>query len=177
MSTPISKSDTTIIFPSRPSKSHTLALAHDALADATVLAQLLHVIYEGADPTRWHAAWAIEKVAHQAPQLLLGERRRLMHLAMHTDTTHGLRRLLLTTLHHLPDEEVIDVAFFDYLLQQMTDLQSPPAVQAIAMKLAERHSRIEPALHDEFLCIVRNIELDYYSPALRSVARRYIKGR
>lgn len=176
MSTPISQSDT-IALPTRPSKSYTLALAHDAIADATVLVQLLRIINEGADPTRWHAAWVIEKIALEAPQLLLGERHTLMHLAMHIDTPHGLRRLLLTTLHHLPDEGVIDVSFFDYLLQQMTDLQSPPAVQAIAMKLAERHSRIEPALHDEFLCIVRNMELDYYPPALRSVARRCIKGR
>lgn len=158
-------------------KSHTLALAHDAIADTTVLAQQLRIVYEGADPECRQSAWVIEKVALQAPLLLLGERPRLMRLAMHADSSYGLRRLLLSTLYHLPDVEELNIAFLNYLLQQMVDLQSPPAVQAIAMKLAERHSRTEPALHDEFLCIVRNIELDYYPPALRSVARRYIKGK
>lgn len=165
------------MFTSRPSKSSTLAIAHNAIADATLLAHQLLIVYEGNGPERWHAAWIIEKVALQQPMLLLSERQHLVRLAMNADIPHGLRRLLLTTIHHLPAEVEIDVPFFNFLLQQMTDLQSPPAVQAIAMKLAERHSRTEPALHDEFLCIVRNIELDYYPPALRSVARRYIKKR
>ena len=163
------------MFASRPNKSSTLAIAHNAIADATLLAQQLHIVYEGNGPERRHAAWIIEKVALLQPTLLLGERHRLVRLAMNADIPHGLRRLLLATIHHLPAEEEIDVSFFNFLLQQMTDLQSPPGVQAIAMKLAERHSRTESALHDEFLCIVRNIELDYYPPALRSVARKFIK--
>ena len=163
------------MFTSRPNKSSTLAIAHDAIADSTLLAQQLHIVYEGNGPERRHAAWIIEKVALQQPTLLLSERHRLIRLAMNADIPHGLRRLLLATIHHLPAEEEIDVSFFNFLLQQMTNLQSPPGVQAIAMKLAERHSRTEPALHDEFLCIVHNIELDYYPPALRSVARKFIK--
>ena len=159
----------------RPNKFHTLTLAHDAIVDAAILAQQLHIVYEGDIAARWHAAWVIEKVALQEPMILLGERHRLKRLAMSSESTYGLRRLLLTTLYHLPDEEEFDVFFFNYLLQQMIDLQSPPAVQAIAMKLAERHSRIAPSLHDEFLCIISNIEFEYYPPALRSVARRYLK--
>lgn len=165
------------MFTSRPNKSQTIALAHDAIANATVLAQQLRIVYEGSDSERWQAAWVIEKVALQEPTLLLGERHRFIRLTMCDSTPYGLRRLLLTTLHHLPIEEELDVPFFNFLLQQMTDLKSPPAVQAIAMKLAERHSHTQPALHNEFLCIVRNIELDYYSPALRSVAQKYIRKR
>ena len=162
---------------SRPNKSTTLALAHEAMADAAVLAELLHLLHEGPHPVCWHAAWVIEKVAQQQPELLTGERARLAKQAIHPDTPDGLRRLLLTTLHHLPDAAEIDVEFFNFLLDKMTDLQSPPAVQAISMKLAERMSRTEPDLHDELLCIIRNLELDYYPPALRSVARRYAKKK
>ena len=165
------------MFPSRPSKSTTMALAHDAIANASVLAQLLHIISEGDTNTRWRAAWVIEKVAQQQPSLLIGERNHFMRLAIHADTPYGLRRLLLTTLLHLPDTDELDIAFFNFLLDQMLDLQAPPGVQATAMKLAERLSRTDPVLHDEFLLIVRNMELDYYPPALRSVARRYVQKR
>lgn len=163
------------MFTSRPNKSTTLALAHEAIANSAVLAQMLQIISEGTNPMRWQAAWVIEKVALLQPTLLIDERNRLIHLAMRTDTPSGLRRLLLTTLHHLPDEEELNVAFFNFLLDQMLNLQSPPGVQAIAMKLAERQSRTEPVLHDEFLCIIRNMELDYYPAAVRSVVRRYAK--
>ena len=162
------------MFPPRPSKSHTLALAHEAITDSSVLISLLQFISEGNDPIRWRAAWAIEKVALTHPNLLINERNRFAQLAMHTDTPNGLRRLLLTTLHHLPDTEELDVTFFNFLLDQMVNLQSPPGVQSVAMKLAARMSHSNPSLHNEFLCIVRNMELDYYSAAIRSVARRYI---
>lgn len=162
---------------SRPNKATILTLAQEAIADAAMLAELLHLVYEGPHPVCWHAAWVIEKVAQQQPSLLTGERPRLVNQSIHPDTPDGLRRLLLTTLHHLPDETEIDVEFFNFLLDKMIDLQSPPAVQAIAMKLAMCLSRTEPALHDELLCIIRNMELDYYPPALRSVAKRYSKKR
>ena len=162
---------------SRPNNATILTLAQEAIADAAMLAELLHLVYEGPHPVCWHAAWVIEKVAQQQPSLLTGERPRLVNQAIHPDTPDGLRRLLLTTLHHLPDETEIDIKFFNFLLDKMTDLQAAPAVQAMAMKLAMRLSRTEPALHDELLCIIRNMELDYYPPALRSVAKRYSKKR
>ena len=162
------------MFTSRPSKSQTLTLATEAIGDASVLASLLQYISENHDSTQWRAAWVIEKVALKRPDLLINERNNLIHLAMHPDAPNGLRRLLLTTLHHLPDTEELNIAFLNFLLEQMVSLQSPPGVQSIAMKLAERISRSEPSLHDEFRCIVRNMELSYYSSAIRSVAKRYI---
>lgn len=161
------------MFSARPSKSSTLALAQEAIADPIVLASLLQFINEGPATIRWRAAWVIEKVALEQPTLLTSERSRLVQLAMHDDTPHGLRRLLLTTLLHLPDTEELDVAFFNFLLEQMISLQSPPGVQATAMKLAARLSHTDPFLHDEFLCIISNMELDYYPPAIRAVVRRF----
>ena len=160
---------------SRPNKATTLALAHEAMDDDAVLTELLHLVYEGPHPVCWHAAWVIEKVAQQHPLLLTNERTRLVNRTLHPDTPDGLCRLLLTTLHHLPDDKEINVEFFNFLLDKMTNIQTAPAVQAIAMKLAERISSTEPSLHDEFLCIIHNMEFAYYPPALRSVAQRYIK--
>jgi hypothetical protein len=98
-------------------------------------------------------------------------------LAMQDDTPDGLCRLTLGILYHLPDDEDLDVAFFNFLLDVMLNLQSPPGVQSLAMKLAYRQSKSDGDLHKEFLCIIRNLELDYYSAGVRSVVKKCLKGK
>ena len=158
-----------------PNKAVTMTVAAEAMADEAVLDVLIRFVYSGEDPLRWRAAWALEKVSALCPSLLLGVRGDMRQLAMQSDTPSGLRRLLLNILYHLPNDEALDVAFFNFLLDKMCDLQSPPGVQALAMKLACRMSRVNPDLHQEFLCIVRNIELDYYSAGLRSAVRNCLR--
>ena len=159
----------------RPCKALTTTIAAEAIIDKAVLDALLSFVYHGDDPLRWRAAWALEKVAGQCPSLLIGERSRMKVLTMQADTPDGFRRLLLGILHHLPDERDLDVAFFNFLLDKMIDLQTPPGVQALAMKLAYRQSKSDSDLHKEFLCIVRNMELDYYSAGIKAVVRNSLK--
>lgn len=159
----------------RPDKVVTLAVAAEAIADEAVLDALVRFVYSDEDPLRWHAAWALEKVSALRPSLLLDVQGDMRQLAMQADIPSGLRRLLLGILHNLPHDEALDVAFFNFLLDRMCDLQSPPGVQALAMKLACRMSRVDPDLHQEFLCIVRGLELDYYSAGLRSAARNCLR--
>lgn len=161
----------------RPDKALTLATAGEAMVDVAVLDVLLLFIYEGADPSRWRAAWVLEKVSERQPSLLAAEYGRIVALVMRTDTPDGLRRLLLSILHNLPDALELDVELFNFLLDTMIDLKSPPGVQSLAMKLAHRMSRRHDELHEEFLCIVRNMELDYYSAGVRSVVRHCIKKK
>ena len=161
----------------RPCKTLITTIAAEAIADKMILDALLSFLHEREDSLRWRAAWALEKVAGQCPSLLIGERARMKALAMREDTPSGLRRLLLGILYHLPDDEDFDVAFFDFLLDVMIDLQSPPGVQSLAMKLAYRQSKSDSDLHKEFLCIIRSMELDYYSAGVRSVAKKCLKGK
>ena len=159
----------------RPCKTLITTIAAEAMADKMVLDALLSFLHEREDSLRWRAAWALEKVASQCPSLLIDESARMKALAMQADTPDGLRRLLLGTLHHLSNEEDLDVAFFNFLLEEMIDLQSPPGVQSLAMKLAYRQSKSDSDLHKEFLSIVHNMELDYYSAGVRSVAHNCLK--
>ncbi len=161
---------------SRPSKTLITAIAAEAIADKMLLDALLALMCNEEDSLRWRAAWALEKVASQCPSLLIGEWARMKALAMQDDTPDGLRRLILGILYHLPDDEDFDVAFFDFLLDVMIDLQSPPGVQSLAMKLAYRQGKSDSDLHKEFLCIIRSMELDYYSAGVRSVAKKCLKG-
>ena len=161
----------------RPCKTLITTIAAEAMADKMILDALLSFLHEREDSLRWRAAWALEKVAEQCPSLLIDERSRMKALAMQADTPDGLRRLILGILHHLPDDEDFDIAFFNFLLDVMIDLQSPPGVQSLAMKLAYRQSKSDGDLHKEFLCIIRSMELDYYSAGVRSVVKKCLKGK
>ena len=160
---------------SRPSKTLITAIATEAIADKMLLDALLSLMCNEENSLRWRAAWALEKVAGQCPSLLIDESARMKALAMQDDTPDGLRRLLLGILHHLPDDEDFDIAFFIFLLDVMIDLQSPSGVQSLAMKLAYRQSKSDSDLHKEFISIVHNMELDYYSAGVRSVAHNCLK--
>ena len=159
----------------RPCKTLATTIATEAIANKMVLDALLSFLHDGEDSLRWRAAWALEKVASQCPSLLIDERTRMKALAMREDTPSGLRRLILGILHHLPDDEDFDIAFFNFLLDVMLSLQSPPGVQSLTMKLACRQSKSDSDLHKEFLSIVHNMELDYYSAGVRSVAHNCLK--
>lgn len=161
----------------RPSRSVIEAVAADAVADEAVLAALFGFVYSGEDPLRWRAAWAIEKVSSRHPQLVANERDKMMRLSMQDDIPDGLRRLLLGILYGLSEDGEFDVHFYDFLLSRMCDLKSPPGVQALAMKLAHRMSSVDPDLQEEFLCILRNMEKDYYTAGLKSVLRNCLKRK
>ena len=161
----------------RPCKALPTTIAAEAITNKVVLEILFSFIYNGEEPLRWRAAWAIEKVCKQHPQLVLSERERMKSLAMQTDTPDGLRRLLLSILHQLPSDADLDVVFFNFLLDKMVDLQSPPGVQSLAMKLAYRQSKIDYDLSEEFLCIIQNMEQDFYSAGVKSVIRNCLRQK
>lgn len=161
----------------RPNIALTMSIAHEAIDDAPTLHALLQLVYTAEDPLRWRAAWALTKVAEQCPSLLVAQRDRLASLAIHTDVSQGLMRLLLAVLYSLPDTEEIDVALLNCLLDTMVCLQAPPGVQALAMKLAFRICSADDDLRGEFLCIVQSMELDFYSPGVRAAARQCLKKK
>ena len=161
----------------RPSKELTLTVAREALADTEVLKELLNLLYEGDDPMRWRAAWVLEKVSERKPSLLAKERNSIVAMVTNGNGPDGLRRLLMSILHNLPDDRDIDVELLNYLLATMLDLKAPPGVQALAMKLAARISSRYEELHEEFCYMVRNMELEYYSPGVRSAVKQCLKKK
>lgn len=161
----------------RPSKALTLSLAREAMIDAEVLGALFLLIYKGEEPCRWRAAWVISKVSEQCAALVVDQRSQIVREIMALDVSSGLQRLLLGIYYNMPEAEELDVEFFNFLLDRMGRLQSPPGVQALTIKVAARMSRIDDALYEEFLCILRNMELEYYSPGVRAAVRNCLKHK
>ena len=159
----------------RPSKALILSLAREAMADTKVLDALFLLIYRGEEPCRWRAAWVISKVSEQCAELVASQRSQIVREIMALDASSGLQRLLLGIYYNMPEADELDVEFFNFLLDRMGCLQSPPGVQALAVKVAARMSRIDDALYEEFLCILRNMELGYYSAGVRAAVRNCLK--
>ena len=161
----------------RPNKNLTLAVACEAMADTGLLESLFSILYGDSCPLQWRVAWVLEKVSRQHPSMLVKERDRIGELAMCADVSDGLRRLLLSILYNMPDAQEVNVKLYNFLLDVMIDFKSASGVQALAMKLARRISYVNKDLHEEFLCVVRNMELEYYSAGVRSVVRHCVKNR
>ena len=160
-----------------PSKSLILEIATEAVNDAFVLNALFQLMASGDKSLRWRAAWAVEKVASMHPSLLIGKYDEIRGWVLSTDTSDSFKRLLLGVLYHLPKREALDVELFNFLLDKMVDLQSPSSVQALSMKLASRMSCMDADLHDEFLCILRNMCLEFYSAGVRAAVRNCLKEK
>ena len=154
-----------------------MEVAAEAISDTSMLEALFRLMSEGNASLRWRAAWAVEKVSLMRPLLLTPWRGNIVGWVMSADVPDGFRRLSLSILYNLPAEEELDVALFNSLLDRMVDLQSPPGVQALSMKLALRMSLVEASLHEEFLCILRSMELEYYSAGVKSVVRNCLKKK
>lgn len=154
-----------------------MKVAANAIDDASVLEALFLCIYEGQEPLCWRAAWVVEKVCASVPSLVAGEYHRMVQQAMADGMSDGLRRLLLRILYNLPEATRLDVGFFNFLLGIMTDPKSSPGVQSLALKLADRMSLFDVDLHEEFLCVLRNMELRYYSPGVNAAVRKCLKRK
>ena len=160
-----------------PSKALVMEIAAEAMNDETVLEALFKLMGEGSDSLRWRAAWVVEKVSLSTPSLLECRRCEIRDWVISVDASDGFRRLLLGALYNLPDEEALDVELFNFLLDKMVNLQSPPGVQALSMKLASRMSSVDSNLREEFLCILQNMCLEYYSAGVRVVVRNCLKAK
>lgn len=152
----------------RISKKMVLEVAKEAMADEVMLGILYNFIYCGEEPLRWRAAWVVEQISMLYPSIVYSERRALMQLAMQSGISEGLLRLLLGVIYRLCDDEEINVAFFNFLLDKMCALKSSPGVQSLSIKLACRMSGADADLHREFLCVAQNMEFDCYSPAVKT---------
>ena len=158
-------------------KERITKLAVEAVNDGAVLDALFQLMSDKNPSLRWRAAWAMEKVSRLQPSLLQTSHRKITEMAVSPDIADGHRRLLLGILYNLPNGEELDVKLFNYLLDKMTDLKSPSSVQALSMKLASRMSLMNRDLHNEFLCIIRNMDLEYYSAGVKSVVRNCLKKK
>lgn len=101
----------------------------------------------------------------------------LILLAM-TTTHPSVRRLSLSLVERLPlHAHAVRPHFLDFCLSHMTDVQEPPGIQSLCMKLAFRMCRHFPPLMCEFRCTLEAMDTTFYLPAVKSIRSRILNGR
>ena len=124
-----------------------------------------------------NALWVLTKATDEELSVLQPIRNELIDLAMTTKHS-SVRRLSLNIVERLEMyEEDMRTEFLDFCVDHALDIEEPPGVQAICMKLAYRMSKFYPDLMDELKRTIAAMEIEYYKPAVKCVRNRFLKGK
>lgn len=123
------------------------------------------------------ALWGLTQATNEelsALQVILND---LIDQAMKTDNS-SVRRLTLNIIERLKiDKDDLRTDFLDFCFEHMLNLEEPPGIQSICMKLACRMCRFYPELKDELRRTLEGMEIEYYKPAIKCIRKRILNGR
>lgn len=124
-----------------------------------------------------NALWSLTKATDTELSQLQPILHELIDLALSADNS-SVRRLALNVIERLRmEEDDLRTDFFDFCLEHMVDVSEYPGIQSLCMKLAYRMSKFYSELQGELLRTVRDMDIDYYKPAVRSVRTRILNGK
>ena len=123
------------------------------------------------------ALWGLTKASDEERselQVILND---LIDQAMQTDNS-SVRRLTLNVIERLTlEEDDLRTDFLDFCFEHMLNLEDPPSIQSLCMKLACRMCSFYPELKDELKRTLEAMEIEYYKPAIKCIRKRILSGR
>lgn len=121
--------------------------------------------------------WSLTKATNEELSQLQPMLNELTDLAMQHENS-SVRRLSLNVIERLTmTEEDLRTDFLDFCLDHMTRIEEYPGIQSLCMKLAHRMCKFYPELMEELIRTVRDMDIDYYKPAVKSVHNRILAGK
>lgn len=124
-----------------------------------------------------NALWTLTKASDTELAMLKPMVGDFIDLAMQTEHS-AVRRLSLNIVERMSmDKDEIRTDFLDFCLSHMIDMDEPPGVQAVCMKLAYRMCSFYPDLMGELLRTLEGIEIEYYKPAVKSLWKKIRQGK
>ncbi len=124
-----------------------------------------------------NALWGLTKAGNSEIRELQPLKDSLITLAMTTDNS-SIRRLSLNLVERMKmEKDEVRTDFLDFCMEHMVDVREYPGIQSLCMKLAFRMCAFFQELAGEMFRIVSTMEMEYYSPAVRSVRNRILKGK
>ncbi len=139
------------------------------------LAQLVGCVLEGDERVARNAAWVLTHCPDEDVMCLQGFMDRLIDKVMRTENS-SLRRLTLHLLGRLEyDAKNLRTDFLDFCLEHMQQLDEPPGVQSLCMKIACKLCRLYPELEEEYVCILQNMEMDYYQAGVKGLRKKMLR--
>lgn len=92
-------------------------------------------------------------------------------------TNSAVCRLSLNIIERLTiKEEDLRTDFLDFCLEHMAKVDELPGVQSICLKLAFKMCKFYDELMGELVRTLEAMEMDYYTPAIKSVRNKILRG-
>ncbi|MGN1238788.1 MAG: hypothetical protein ACI4UW_07670 [Muribaculaceae bacterium] len=159
------------------SEGEALAIYNEARAEGGLADFCLRFMHDDDYQVARNALWGLTKAGKEEVRQLQPLRESLIDLAMETGNS-SVRRLALNLVERLDmGEDDVRSDFLDFCLEHAVDLQEFPGIQSLCLKLAFRMCRFFPELMAELHRIVESMDMNYYSPAVRSVRTRILANR
>lgn len=134
-------------------------------------------MYNSDQKVASNALWALTKASDQDHKQLQPLLHQLIDLAMQSHSS-AVRRLALNNIERLEfGEEDLRTDFLDFCLDHMIDPEEFPGVQSLCMKLAYNMCTFYPELMGELRRSLESMDLDYYTPAVKSVRLRILNNK
>lgn len=154
-----------------------LAVLHDIEKHGDFLTFAQSYIHDENSRVACNAMWILTKVPkaglHQLRPLL----DQLIDMSMHASSP-TLRRLSMNVIERLKiGKEEVQADFLDYCIAHMQDVTEFPGIQSLCLKLAFRMCAHYPELLDELIRTLQNMEMEFYTPALRSVRNKILRHK
>lgn len=149
-------------------------VARDAVMSESVAEEVFRLSLSADEKIAWHALWVCDVMASLRPELLEGRREQFQKMLLRGDQ-NGKKRLLLSILFKMSVDKDFSIEVLNKCLDDMVSLRQPPAVCAVAMKLAYKMCLFYPDLMSEFRAILDSMEDDFLPPAVRSTRRNLLK--
>lgn len=124
-----------------------------------------------------NALWGLTKATDEELSALQPMLHELIDKAMN-EKNSSVRRLSMNIIVRLKmEEDDLRTDFLDFCLAHMQDPEEYPGIQSLSLKLAHKMCLFYPELMDELKRTLEAMEIEYYSPALKSVRRRILQQK
>lgn len=124
-----------------------------------------------------NALWGLTKATDKELSALQPMLHELIDKAL-TEENPSVRRLSMNIIVRLKmEEDDLRTDFLDFCIDHMQRPDEYPGIQSLCLKLAYKMSLFHPELIDELKRTLEAMEMEYYSPALRSVRNRILANK
>lgn len=154
-----------------------LAVLHDIEKHGDFFTFAQRYIHDENSRVACNAMWILTKIPKADLHRLRPLLDRLIDMSMHASSP-TLRRLSMNVIERLKiGKEEVQADFLDYCIAHMQDVAEFPGIQSLCLKLAFQMCAHYPELHDELIRILQSMEMEFYTPALRSVRNKILRHK
>ncbi len=148
-------------------------LQQEIIAHPELYKLLIEIAFYSNDPKSWRAAYVLDKVTDQRPELLLPYLNPMINqLKIETNSSKKRHFLKLISQNEIPED--FSGFIFDYCCRAISSGKEPPAVRVHAMQNLFNLAQKYPELRGEVLSIIEH-EMEYHSTAgIRSRGKKLV---